>query len=295
MTSRSLVMTALITPMTKEGDIDIEGFKKLVQHQLASGLTNLLLLGSTGEALLLDDEERHLLIETAMQIPGVNWWLGCMETSQKKAEEWMRQTCELPIKGYVVLAPYYIKPSQGDIEHYFRHLLNFSSHPCILYNNPSRCAVNVSEEVFSKLINHPRFIGIKECDLTPLRIHRLRQKLQPSHFLLAGDDSQLPSALCSGANGIISVLSNALPKLALDTVEGFFQKKDVSNWSKDASLWLKGCLMIDSLGNPKGIKSLMYLILDLEPCLKAPLRNLETQDLALLSHQLSLFLQKKTV
>lgn len=285
MTVTPLTMTALATPLNEKGQVDFEGFRKLVQHQMDAGLTHLLLLGSTGEAMLLEQDEKQKLIDYAMSIKGISWWLGCLEASLAKALTFLESTAHLPIQGYLLLTPYYIKPTQADIEHFFHSLLEASTHPCILYNNPSRCSVNVSEETLSRFFSHPRFLGLKECDLNPLRVLRLRQKMSPKHYLLAGDDAHLPSALCSGASGVISVLSNAFPQLARELVENYGQD---FRWAKLSTHWLKGCQLIDSLGNPRGIKSLLSLILKTGLQLKAPLQPINELDLKKLKEQLLL-------
>lgn len=294
-TSPSLTITALVTPLDQDGNVDFVAFHKLVKHQLDNEITHLLLLGSTGEAHLLEENEKQALIEAAMKIEGVHWWLGCLETSLKKAKGWINQTAHLPIEGYVILAPYYIKPSQTDIEHYFKELLDASSHPCILYNNPSRCAVNVSEEVLSRLFSHPRFLGLKECDLNPLRIFRLRQRMRPGHFLLVGDDSSLPSSMSAGACGVISVLSNAFPKLALDVVHAFQASSSSAQEAlKIAQEWLEGCSLIENLGNPKGIKLILHLLLGMNNNLKSPLGAIELSQISYLK-QIQFFLKRHPI
>jgi dihydrodipicolinate synthase/N-acetylneuraminate lyase len=108
--------------------------------------------------------------------------------------------------------------------------------------------------------------------------------MKPHHFLLVGDDAYLPGALCHGANGIIAVLSNTFPLLTKNIVEGCLS----APWHENCQKWLKVCNLIDSLGNPRGIKSLLNILLGTSISLKDPLQSITEKELQNLQKELQL-------
>lgn len=280
----TMAMTALITPF-KNGEIDFESFEKLLDNQEHAGIRDLLVLGSTGEALALTEDEKMALLSKSCQRIAQRIWMGVLEPCTQKALEQIRAARRWRLEGLVLLAPYYLKPTQQDMRVHFQKLLDESPWPCIIYNNPSRCGVSLAENTLIELSSHPHFLGIKECDNSPGRIHRLAQRLGSHQWLLCGDDIHLPSALLAGARGIICSSSNAIPQLLMRLLSDF-EKGKFASFRAHVQQWLEIVNCLEPLGNPRAVKALLSLSNDISSELRAPLIGASNDQLDALKKQL---------
>lgn len=275
--SYTLAITNLVTPM-RDNRIDFDGFEKLIQYQIESGIKDILLAGSTGEGLLLEEKEKEELLKRASAYKDLRIWLACIESSSSKAQKFIKKTLKYPVHGYFLLAPYYIKPTQDDILHYLLDLMETAERPCIIYNNPSRSAVSINETILPELIKAPHFFGITESDHSAGRMQRLSQKLGSHQWMLCGDDLLLPAALMAGARGVISTASNALAKLLLSLLK-HFEENRLDLICTDIQQWLEVASALETLGNPRGIKALLSLMGKTEADMRAPLRGATSEQL----------------
>ncbi|WP_353190596.1 4-hydroxy-tetrahydrodipicolinate synthase [Pandoraea pnomenusa] len=209
------VWIPLVTPMSgaNGAQIDRNAFARLVDYYLAAGVSGLVVAGTTGEGTLLDDEERRWLVEAACHLAHghapVLAGVGAADTNN--AARQMRRLDDLPIAGYLVPPPYYLRPSQEGILWHYRTLASGTRKPLVLYNVPLRTGVTLGVDTIRELASHDAFAAIKECDAHPL----VHLPSQVDMRVLCGDDMQLLPALLAGAAGCISAAAHVRPDLYL--------------------------------------------------------------------------------
>lgn len=217
------VYTALITPFNDQGELCQETLISLLHHQERSGVDGVVVLGSTGEAATLDDNERNLVISTAVQelkgkIPVV---VGCGSPSTKKTVEMCKRAEQLGADALLVVTPYYNRPTQEGIFLHFQAVSQASTLPLCVYNIPSRCAQNIEMSTMLRLANLPNVVAVKESSSNFSQITDMVEQLcmkNPNFTLLSGDDPLTILMMAVGAHGVISVLSNFLPGAVLRKV-----------------------------------------------------------------------------
>ncbi|MDR3030907.1 MAG: 4-hydroxy-tetrahydrodipicolinate synthase [Holosporales bacterium] len=215
-------IVALITPL-RNNIIDIKALEKIIEWQINSGTDGILVCGSTGEGLLLNDDEREEIISTSISIANgrAKIIVGCSACSTTEAIKLVNQAEKLKADGVLVIAPYYVKPTQEGIKEHFASIHNNSNIPIIMYNNPGRCAINMTAETIADLAQKDRIVALKDSDINLAKATLIRRKVSESFSLLSGDDSTLAGYLAHGGNGAISVIAN---------VEPYLVKKMISAW-----------------------------------------------------------------
>lgn len=209
------VWVPLVTPMTgaNGATIDYDGFGRLVDYYLAAGVNGLVVAGTTGEGTLLTDDERRRLAETACHLATghtpVLAGVGAADTAN--AARQIRHLDDLPLVGYLVPPPYYLRPSQEGILWHYRTLAAGTRKPIVLYNVPLRTGVTLGVETIRELAAHESFPCIKECDAHPL----VHLPSQTTMRVMCGDDMQWLAALQAGASGGISAAAHIRPDLYL--------------------------------------------------------------------------------
>ncbi len=205
--------TALVTPFTRGGAVDIAALEELVRWQLAEGIDFLVPCGSTGEAQTLDDDERALVVETVVRVTGgrVPVMAGATHNDTRKAVAETRRMCALGVDYLLSATPYYNKPTQEGLYRHFSAVLDAATRPVCLYNVPGRTAVNLKPETVLRLAQHPNAIGIKEAS------GDLKQAMEiiaarPDRFaVLSGEDWLTVGLIAAGGDGLISVVANEVP------------------------------------------------------------------------------------
>ena len=205
--------TALITPFTAAGKIDVPALTRLVTWQVEEGIDFVVACGSTGEAQTLSPEERVLVVKTVIdaadgQIPVL---AGATDNDTSRAVAEARTMASLGVVGIMSASPYYNKPTQAGLEAHFLSIADATELPLLLYNVPGRTAIDLKPETVAALARHPRIAGIKEASGNVRRMLDLRG-LTPTDFaVLCGDDDIVVPAMAAGAVGLISVASNTMP------------------------------------------------------------------------------------
>lgn len=206
--------TALITPFTAEGRIDVPALTRLVEWQVKEGIDFVVACGSTGEAQTLSPEERVLVVKTVMaaadgQLPVL---AGATDNDTGRAVAEARTMAGLGVAGLMSASPYYNKPTQAGLEAHFRSIADATELPLLLYNVPGRTSIDLKAETVAALARHPRIAGIKEASGNIRRMLDLRRLTPPDFAVLCGDDDIVVPAMAAGAVGLISVASNAIPR-----------------------------------------------------------------------------------
>jgi 4-hydroxy-tetrahydrodipicolinate synthase len=208
--------TALVTPFTPDSKVDVPRLKKLVEAQIAGGIDGLVPCGTTGESPTLSHEEHNHVVDLVTQFSAGRCKIiaGTGSNSTDEAIEMTRHAKQAGAHASLQVAPYYNKPTQAGLYAHFRAIAEGAQLPIILYNIPGRCGVDISNETIVKLRRDlPKLIvGVKEATGNVDRVSQLRALVDPEFCILSGDDSLTLPMMSVGAQGVISVASNVIPR-----------------------------------------------------------------------------------
>jgi 4-hydroxy-tetrahydrodipicolinate synthase len=205
--------TALVTPL-RNGVIDAPAFEKLIEGQIAAGITGVVAVGTTGESPTLSHDEREqvigLVVEIAKGRCQVLAGTGSYSTSEAIAATVAAE--KMGVDGALIVAPYYNKPSQEGLFRHFRAITQASGLPIMLYNIPGRCGVDINAVTVERLANEcSNIVSIKEASGSVERVSDLRGRMPDEFTILSGDDGLTLPFMAAGAVGVVSVASNLLP------------------------------------------------------------------------------------
>ena len=217
------IFTALVTPF-RDGVIDTSAFEKLIEAQIAAGITGIVAVGTTGESPTLSNEEREQVIRLAVRTANkrcrVLAGTGSNATHHAVADTRMAE--KLGADGALLVAPYYNKPSQEGLFRHFKAIAAATSLPIVLYNIPGRCGVDITPDTVARLANESQnIVSIKEASGSVERVSELRMRLPDSFTILSGDDSLTLAFMSVGAAGVVSVASNLFPAEVCALVRAF--------------------------------------------------------------------------
>jgi 4-hydroxy-tetrahydrodipicolinate synthase len=206
-------MTALATPFTAAGEIDLDAWGRLLRQQLDGGIQVLVVAGSTGEAAALYEVEYDALLRSAVeaaagQVPVV---AGTGQSNTDKTIARTRRAADLGADAALVVTPPYVRPTQAGLLAHFRAVADDGSLPVLLYNVPGRTGCDMLPDTTAALAAHPRICGIKEARNDPGRMQQLLPLRDAGFVVLSGDDPTAARAMLAGADGVVSVASNVLP------------------------------------------------------------------------------------
>jgi 4-hydroxy-tetrahydrodipicolinate synthase len=205
---------ALVTPFAADGALDLPAFGRLLDYQLAGGTQGVVVAGSTGEAHMLEPEEFDRLLAFAVRhingrVPVI---AGTGEAGTAKTVAATRRAQALGADAALVVAPYYVRPTQEGMRRHFLEVADHGGLPLLLYNVSIRTACDMLPETVARLRDHPAIIGIKEARGDAERIRALAELAGENFVYLSGDDATATDAMLAGANGTVSVVANLVPK-----------------------------------------------------------------------------------
>jgi 4-hydroxy-tetrahydrodipicolinate synthase len=262
---------ALVTPFHKDGSIDFDALKKLVQLQIDGGTDFLVVQGTTGESPTLSQDEKMQVLQTVMDVNqgklkivygvGGNNTLAVGENLKK---------VPAGVDGILSVSPYYNKPIQkGIIEHY-KYIASCTDLPIILYNVPGRTGSNVLPETTITLAEIPNIVAMKEASGSMEQIMEIIRLRKPDFGVLSGDDAITMPLIAAGADGVISVVANAFPekfsKMVHSSMEG-----DLDKARKEHYDLLPITKMFFEEGNPGGVKVALAVRGIMEENMRLPL------------------------
>jgi 4-hydroxy-tetrahydrodipicolinate synthase len=208
--------TALITPFTRTGQIDEPRLRDLVEFQIAAGVDGLVPCGTTGESATLTHDEHNHVIELVVRFAAGRCKViaGTGSNSTEEAIFMTRHAKTVGANASLQVAPYYNKPTQAGLYAHFRAIAEAADLPMLLYNIPGRTGVDIANDTIAKLRRDlPRHIvGLKEATGNVDRVSQLRAVLDRDFCILSGDDSLTLPMMAVGAQGVISVASNVVPR-----------------------------------------------------------------------------------
>jgi 4-hydroxy-tetrahydrodipicolinate synthase len=211
-------LVAIVTPMQAGGALDLPVFRKLIDFHIANGTSALVVVGTTGESPTVDVEEHCLLIKTAVEhaagrIPVV---AGTGANSTAEAIELTAYAKKVGAASSLSVVPYYNKPSQEGLYRHFRTIAEKVELPLILYNVPSRTAVDLANDTVLRLAQVPGIVGIKDATADLARgselIRALAEAGKSEFAVYSGDDITALPLMLMGGHGVVSVTANVAPK-----------------------------------------------------------------------------------
>ena len=218
--------TAIATPFTEDG-INFSEFKKLLENQIENGTDAIIVCGTTGEAATMTAEEKKEIIKLTVDIVNKRTKViaGTGSNCTKSAIEMSKYAEKAGADGILVVTPYYNKTTQkGLIEHY-KAIANNVSLPVIMYNVPARTGVNMLPETCFELSKIHNIVAIKEASGDISQVAKIAGLCKENLTIYSGNDDQILPILSLGGKGVISVLSNIMPKYVKDITQSFFDGK----------------------------------------------------------------------
>ena len=201
------VWLPLVTPF-RDAALDEISLRRLVRHYATDAIDGFILAATSGEGLLLETSELERLVAGVRaelaEIPRIlPICLGLAGASTQKMKEILDETAGWPIDGYLISAPYYLRPSQRGLLTHFNDLADHASWPIMLYNIPYRSSVNLANDTLLKLAQHPNIVGMKDCCADRAQTIDLLRRRPDGFRVLTGEDAQYFDALTDGADGAI--------------------------------------------------------------------------------------------
>ena len=265
--------TALITPFKVDQSVDYDALIKIVKHQLDGGVDALIVIGTTGESPVIEFDEREKIIslvvkEAKGKVPVI---VGTGTNNTKKAIEFNKQAEDLKADGLLIVNPYYNKGTQDSLVEHYKFISDRTKLPIILYNVPSRTAMNILPETAVRIHKECKnVVAIKEASGNISQISHLISIKPASLSVLSGNDDQTLAIIASGGEGVISVFSNPYPaemKMITDAILNNNLKKaqDLNN----KYLSMMNALFVET--SPAPVKYVMSKLGFCENVLRLPL------------------------
>ncbi len=217
------VGTALVTPMNENG-VDYEAFERIIEWQIAEGVNALVIAGTSGEASTLTDEEHKEVLRFAVEkvnkrVPVI---AGTGSNDTAYAIALTKFAEEIGCDGCLLVTPYYNKATQNGLIKSFTAIADSVDMPCILYNVPSRTGCNLTPASIAVLSEHKNIVAIKEASGNISQIAEIAALTKGKLDIYSGNDDQIVPLLSLGGKGVISVVSNVLPKKTVELCDKFF-------------------------------------------------------------------------
>jgi 4-hydroxy-tetrahydrodipicolinate synthase len=268
---------AMITPFNKQGTIDFTALERLIEHLITGGVNYLVVRGTTAETATLTREEQNALAEFVVEIVNKRIPL-VIGIGGNNTQEVINKIRMNSLEGYdaiLSVTPYYNKPQQRGIYLHYKNIATVSPLPIIMYNVPGRTSVNMKPEITLQLANEfDNIIGVKEASGNMEQIMDIIHNKPKDFLVISGDDLLTLPLLGMGADGVISVIGNAYPKLFSEMV-ALGLKGDMK---KAREIHYKLTDFIRSVfadGNPSGIKAALEIKEIISNNLRLPLVKIE--------------------
>ena len=215
--------TAIVTPF-RNGKIDEPALQRMIAFQIKGGVDGIVPVGTTGESPTVDYDEHIHIIELSVKFAAgkIKVLAGTGGNSTTEAIHLTKRAEAAGADGSLQVAPYYNKPTQEGLFQHFREVARQTRLPIVLYSIPGRCGIEIAVDTVSRLAKACKnIIGIKEAGGNPDRVSQLRAVLGPRFTILSGDDSLTLPFMAVGAQGVISVASNVIPRAVAQMVRAY--------------------------------------------------------------------------
>jgi len=211
------VYTALVTPFLPDESVDEEGLRTLLAYQMWAEIDGITLLGTTGESPALSYDERDRIMQIAVEETQgkTPLMIGCGTYSTQKTIQMATHAKKCGATSLLIVTPYYVKPTQEGIFQHFKAITEAVDLPICVYNIQGRCGVNIETDTLARLAELPTVVSVKEASGSIMQMSDVIERihLKRSHFsVMCGDDALTLPLMALGGHGIISVISNLVPR-----------------------------------------------------------------------------------
>lgn len=271
--------TAIVTPF-RNGQIDEPALERLIKNQVKAGVDGIVPVGTTGESPTLSYEEHIRVVALSVKFAAgkVKVLAGTGGNSTHEAVYLTENAEKVGADGSLQVAPYYNKPTQEGLFQHFREVARQTRLPIVLYSIPGRCGIEIGVETIRRLVNSCKnVIGIKEAGGNPDRVSQLRAALGPKFEILSGDDALTLPFMALGAQGVISVASNVIPRPMAQMVQAFAQGRSAVALKIHEQYYpLLKDLFIET--NPVPVKAALAMLGQIQEEYRLPLVPLEAKN-----------------
>lgn len=265
-------LVALVTPFDDDDRVDYPALERLIDFHVDSGSDGLVIAGTTGESATLTRDEHAELIERAAELTAGRLTIvaGTGSNSTAQTIDLSRAVANAAIDAYLVVVPYYNKPTQEGLYRHFTAVADAVDKPVILYNVPGRTVADMLPDTVGRLAGHDNVVAIKEATGDMQRLAEIRERVDERFGLLSGDDFSVLPFIRHGGHGVITVSGNVAPaemaRLCRLAMEGSIEEAD----ELDGSLQpLNAALFVES--NPIPVKWALYEMGLIGPGIRLPL------------------------
>ncbi len=279
--------TAIVTPLTQDGAVDYAAFARLIDWQIAEGIAAIVVAGTTGESATLNDQEHREVISFAVkQVAGrVPVIAGAGSNDTAYAVELAKHACEAGVDALLAVTPYYNKATQKGLIANYTAMADVSTKPIILYNVPSRTGCNILPETCRVLAEHPMIAGIKEASGDISQIAETARLVEGKMDIYSGNDDQIVPVMALGGKGVISVLSNILPRRTQAMCDRFLAG-DIAGSREEQLKLLPLVHALFSEVNPIPVKAALARMGWVENTLRLPMTPMEEAHEAVLIREM---------
>lgn len=249
---------ALVTPFDKEGKINYNRFKELIEFQIAGGTDAIIVCGTTGEGSTLTTYERLSLFSLATETVNHRVPVICATGSNSTSftVELAKNAEKYDIDAHLIVTPYYNKASQEGVVNHYYTIADSVSKPVFVYNVPTRTGMNIIPKTYRELSKHENIVGVKEADSNISKLIKSLVLCEDNLDFYTGNDDLISVAQSLGCKGVISVLANILPSYTHEmTVSGINGETEKCSKMQKKIMDLVECLFIDV--SPTVIKNIM--------------------------------------
>jgi len=273
-------IVALVTPF-KDGKVDEASLRNLIKWHLQEGTHGILVLGTTGEAVTVDLEERKRVMEIALEeakgkVPLI---AGTGTNDTQKVLKYTKLAEEMGFDAALIVTPYYNKPTQNGLYEHYSYIAKNTNIPIILYNVPGRTSVNLLPETTAKLSQIENIVAIKEACGDIKQVTELLLKCPKDFVVLSGDDFTAYATVMLGGKGVISVAANVMPRKMSQLMESALNGEVAKAQELNLKLYpLYKAMFVET--NPVPAKAALWLMGKIEtPEVRLPLSQLSEKSL----------------
>jgi 4-hydroxy-tetrahydrodipicolinate synthase len=264
-------ITALVTPL-RDGKVDEEAFRALVDWQIAEGTHGLVPVGTTGESPTLSHAEHKRIVEICVEVTNgrVPVIAGAGSNNTAEAIELSQYAEKVGADAVLIVTPYYNKPNQEGLYQHYKAINDAIGIPIIIYNIPPRSVIDMSVETMARLFELKNIAGVKDATAKIERVSLQRQAMGPEFIQLSGEDATALGFNAHGGRGCISVTSNVAPKLVSEfqtaCLDGDYAR---ALTYQDRLMPLHKALFLEP--NPTGVKYALSMINKVKDEVRLPL------------------------
>lgn len=271
--------TAIVTPF-KSGKVDEASLSRLIKAQIRGGVDGVVPVGTTGESPTLSYEEHMAVVEFTVRAAAgkVKVLAGTGGNSTEEAIYLTKAAERAGADGSLQVAPYYNKPTQEGLYQHFKAIATATKLPIVLYSIPGRCGIEIAVETVRRLASDCKnIVGIKEAGGVPDRVSQIRAACGAKFVILSGDDSLTLPFMAVGADGVVSVASNVIPREVSNMVRAFAEGRSAAALKLHAKFFpLFRNLFVEA--NPGPVKAALSMMGMMEADLRLPLVQMEAKN-----------------